>query len=137
MGLGREEDWASHRIEHELSAVYDVAHGAGLAVVVPAWMKYVYKKHVPIFHQFAVNVMNIRCNFRNHEEVALAGIEALEKYFRDIGLPTTLGELGIDDENLEMLAKKATTKSNGDDRPLGSLEKIYWRDALTILEMAR
>jgi len=67
LGTGRIEDWASHNIEHEISAIYDVAHGAGLAVVFPAWMKYVYKNNLDRFVQFAVRVWNVEMNFDEPE----------------------------------------------------------------------
>jgi len=71
LGTGRIEDWASHNIEHEISAIYDVAHGAGLAVVFPAWMKYVYKNNLDRFVQFAVRVWNVEMNFDEPERTAL------------------------------------------------------------------
>lgn len=71
LGTGRIGDWASHNIEHELSGIYDVAHGAGLAVIFPAWMKYVYKENIARFAQFAVRVWDVEADFNNLEEVAL------------------------------------------------------------------
>ncbi|TPB48779.1 NADH-dependent alcohol dehydrogenase, partial [Burkholderia pseudomallei] len=67
LGLGREQDWASHKIEHELSAIYDVAHGAGLSVITPAWMKYVYKENPHMFEQFAINVMGVESTSKSQE----------------------------------------------------------------------
>jgi len=77
-GNRKNEDWASHNIEHEISAIYDVAHGAGLAVVFPAWMKYVYKNNLDRFVQFAVRVWNVEMNFDEPERTALEGIERLK-----------------------------------------------------------
>ncbi|MDR1105378.1 MAG: iron-containing alcohol dehydrogenase, partial [Treponema sp.] len=97
VGMGREQDWACHGMEHELSAIYDVAHGAGLAVLTPAWMRYVYKTNVNMFVQFAVNIMGVNGSYRDPDAIVLEGIDRLGKFFREIGLPSTLGELGIDE----------------------------------------
>ena len=137
LGLGREQDWASHQIEHELSAIYDVAHGAGLAVVTIAWMKYVYKTNLPMFVQFAVNVMGVEGSFRDEESIALEGINKLKEFFVKMGLPVTLGELGVDDSNLEIMAKKATNFNNGEEVKLGGLKKLGWEDVLAIYKLAK
>ena len=137
LGLGREEDWASHDIEHELSAIYDVAHGAGLAVVTIAWMKYVYKANLSMFVQFAVNVMGVEGSFRNEEIIALEGINRLKKFFVKMGLPVTLKELGIDDSNLEIMAKKATNFNDEKEFKLGGLRKLGWEDVLAIYKLAK
>lgn len=137
LGLGREEDWASHDIEHELSAIYDVAHGAGLAVVTIAWMKYVYKANLPMFVQFAVNVMGVEGSFRDEESIALEGINRLKEFFVKMGLPVTLKELGIDDSNLEIMAKKATNFNDEKEFKLGGLRKLGWEDVLAIYKLAK
>ena len=84
LGVGRSEDWASHAIEHELSAMYDLAHGAGLAIVFPAWMKYVYRQDPERFVQFAVRVFGVEQNFHHPEQTILEGIRRLEDFFRRI-----------------------------------------------------
>lgn len=132
LGTGREEDWASHDIEHELSGIYDIPHGAGLAVIFPAWMKYVYKHDLKRFAQFAVRVWNVEPDFNNLEMTALAGIERLKEFFSSIGLPVTLGELDIPDDRLEEMAEKCT--ENG---PVGNFVKLYKEDVLKIYKMAR
>lgn len=137
LGLGREQDWASHKIEHELSAIYDVAHGAGLAVVTIAWMKYVYKTNLSMFVQFAVNVMGVEGSFRDEESIALEGINKLKEFFIKMGLPTTLSELNIDDTNLELMAKKATNFKDGEEVKLGGLKKLGWEDVLSIYKLAK
>lgn len=137
LGLGREQDWASHQIEHELSAIYDVSHGAGLAVVTIAWMKYVYKTNLSMFVQFVVNVMGVEGSFREEESIVLEGINKLKKFFVKMGLPVTLGELGIDDSNLEVMAKKATNFNNGEEIKLGGLKKLGWEDVLAIYKLAK
>lgn len=113
LSCGRVSDFSSHQIEHELSARYDVAHGAGLAVIFPAWMKYVYKKDVMRFAQFAVRVWGCSMDFENPEFTALEGIGRMEKFFQSIGMPIRLPELGIDDQHLREMAEKCK-KSNGD-----------------------
>lgn len=136
LGLGRRQDWACHGMEHELSAIYDVAHGAGLAVLTPAWMRYVYKTNINMFVQFAVNVMGVEGSFRDPDSIVLEGINRLSQFFVKMGLPTTLEELGIDSTNLELMAKKSTGEAYGVEHPLGGLKKLYWQDVLEIYKMA-
>ena len=137
LGLGRTQDWACHKMEHELSAIYDVAHGAGLAVLTPSWMRYVYKTDINMFVQFAVNVMGVEGSFRDPDTIVNEGIDRLERFFVTIGLPVTLKELGIDDSNLELMAKKATWYSEGKETPVGGFQKLSWKDILEIYKMAR
>ena len=106
VGVGRVGDWGSHQIEHELSALYDVAHGAGLAVVFPAWMRFQMKRHPMRLAQFANRVYNVPVNFENPEETALRGIEAHESFLREIGMPVTMKELGARTEDIPQLAAK-------------------------------
>lgn len=134
VGTGRIGDWASHAIEHELSAMYDVAHGAGLAVVFPAWMKYVYKHNVNRFVQFAVNVFNVNYDFANPERTALEGIRRLVDFFRKIGMPTNLEELGVPDDHLEEMASKCKRPNNG---RLGYFVPLTEEDILEILKLCR
>jgi alcohol dehydrogenase YqhD (iron-dependent ADH family) len=137
LGLGREQDWACHRMEHELSALYDVAHAAGLAVLTPFWMQYVYKEQLPMFVQFAVNVMGVQGSYREPEELARAGMNRLREFYEKLGQPSTLAALGIDDSRLEWMAKKATGEAYGKESPLGGIRKLYWQDVLNIYTAAR
>lgn len=137
LGLGRNQEWSCHRIEHQLSALYDVAHGAGLAVVTPAWMRYVWQDHIDMFVQFAVNVMGVEASFRDPEGVIQDGIDRLERFFVSLGLPVTLGELGIDDSNFELMAKKATGFSEGAETPVGGIRKLFWQDIVEIYRLAK
>ena len=89
-GVGREQDWSSHGMEHELSALYDVAHGAGLAVMVPAWMKYVMKHDVNRFAQIAVRVWGCHMDYANPENTALEGIKRLEEFWDPSACLSTL-----------------------------------------------
>jgi alcohol dehydrogenase YqhD (iron-dependent ADH family) len=80
LGIGRAQDWACHDMEHELSAYNDIAHGAGLAILTPAWMKYVYKENINMFVQFAVKVMGVDSSFRDPEGIIKEGISRLEDF---------------------------------------------------------
>jgi alcohol dehydrogenase YqhD (iron-dependent ADH family) len=134
LNTGRIGDWASHDIEHELSAIYDVPHGAGLSVVFPAWMKYVYKHDITRFAQYAVRVWNVDQSFWSPEQTALEGIHRLESFFKSIGLPTTLKDLGITDDRLAEMADKCT---NSDKSTVGNFVKLGRSDVLKILELAK
>lgn len=134
LGTGRGGDWASHQIEHEISAIYDVAHGAGLAVVFPAWMKYVYKHNIPRFVQFASRVWNVEIDFYNQEKTALDGINHLEEFFSLIGLPVTLQEMNITDDRLEEMADKCTDCGKG---TAGGFVTLDRNDVLEILKLAK
>ncbi|WHH57898.1 iron-containing alcohol dehydrogenase [Petroclostridium sp. X23] len=134
LGVGRIGDWSSHQIEHELSGIYDVAHGAGLAVILPAWMKYIYKQRIERFAQFAVRVWNVGYDFETPERTALEGIKRLEDFFKGIGLPTTLKGLNIPDDRLEEMAQKCK-KTNGDK--LGFFVPLSTEDIFNILKLAK
>lgn len=132
LGTGRQEDWASHRIEHELSGIYDVTHGAGLAVVIPAWMKYVYKLNVNRFVQYANRVWDVEIEIENPERTALEGIDRLQKFYKSIGLPITLRDLNITDDRFAEMAEKCTKYG-----PVGGLKRIYKDDVVNILKLAK
>lgn len=132
LGVGRLQDWASHAIEHELSALYDVAHGAGLAVVFPAFMRYTMEQDIPRFQQFAVNVFNIDNDFRNPEVTALKGIEAFERFIKEVlELPLTLEELGGDPKDIPWLAEHCRFKSE----LLGNFKPLTREDVAEILKL--
>lgn len=134
LNTGRIGDWGSHGIEHEISAIYDVAHGAGLAVVFPAWLKYVYKQDINRFCQFANRVWGVEPDFWSPEETALEGIGRLEKYLRSTGMPVTLSELGVPADRLEEMADKAT---NGDKSTVGQFVRLKKADVLNVLILAK
>ncbi|PTW00192.1 hypothetical protein C8C76_10885 [Halanaerobium saccharolyticum] len=131
LGTGREEDWSSHGIEHELSGIYDVAHGAGLAVVFPAWMNYVYQHDLERFAQFAVRVWGVDPDFKDLEWTARQGIKRTKEFFSSIGMPVTLEELDIPADRLEEMAQKAT--ENG---PIGNFVNLDTEDVLNIYKSA-
>ena len=133
VGVGREQDWSSHQLEHELSGLYDVAHGAGLSVVLPAFMKYQYKHNISLFARLAVNVFGVKMDFEHPEKTALQGIEAMEAYFKLLGLPTTFKELGAKEEDIEALVNKCAF-NNGD--LLGYLHPLTREEACEVLRLA-
>ena len=129
-GCGRNFMMRCHQIEHELSGMYDrIAHGAGLAVIFPAWAKYIYKneKALPRFCQFAQRVWGIEMDFEHPERTALAGIEACESFFKSLGMPVRLSELDVDDTKFDEMAEKCTffgKRVLKDYIPLGKTEII-------------
>ncbi|MFP4164903.1 MAG: iron-containing alcohol dehydrogenase, partial [Chitinispirillaceae bacterium] len=134
LSTGRGGDWASHQIEHEISAIYDVAHGAGLAAVFPAWMEYVYKNNVARFVQFASRVWNEEIDFLHQEKTALKGIWRLKEFFSSIGLPVSLGEMNISGDRLEEMADKCTDSGKG---TAGGFVTLDRNDVLEILKLAK
>ena len=131
LGTGKQEDWASHGIEHELSAQYDIAHGAGLAIVFPAWMKYVYRENINRFVQFAVRVFQVDMDFSSPEAIALEGISRLEQFFEELGLDTRLSQAGITDEHFECMAARACA-----GKTVGSFKKLGKPDVIEIYKQA-
>ncbi|MCL2420767.1 MAG: iron-containing alcohol dehydrogenase [Defluviitaleaceae bacterium] len=131
-GVGRVGDWASHQLEHELSALYGVAHGAGLAVMFPAWMKFVHETDLDRFVQFATRVWGVE-NTGDKKAVALKGIEAMENFFTSIGLPVNFEQLGAKAEDIETLVN--TLHINMGDT-IGGFRKLSMDDARKIYELA-
>lgn len=125
---GRIADWASHAIEHELSAINDVAHGAGLAIIFPAWMKCVYKKDVQRFAQFAVRVWNVEQSFDDEEQTALEGIKRTKEFFKSIGMPVSLKEIGITKKDFKGISEKCINA--------GNFVKLKEDDVMNILKIA-
>ena len=107
-GCGKDYFTISHKIGHELSAVYGTAHGASLSIVLPAWMKYVYKYNVPRFAQFAARVFNCEYDYACPENTALAGIDAVENFFRSIKMPVRLSDIDVPESDISMLANRVT-----------------------------
>lgn len=113
LGTGRTEEWSAHNIEHELSAMYDIAHGAGLAIVFPAWMKHALHSDVMRFAQFAQRVFGISMDYQQPVRTALEGIAQLERWYTSIGMPVRLSQAGITDEHLTQMAENCA-RDNGD-----------------------
>ena len=133
LSSGREGDWASHMIEHELSAIYDIAHGAGLAVIFPAWMRYVYRHDINRFVKFAHRVFDVDIDLDYPQRTAEEGIARLKRFFSDIGLPVSLKGLDIGNDRFTEMSSKAT---DNDIKKLGSFVKLGMQDVLNIYKQA-
>ncbi len=119
VGVGRSQDWNSHGIEHELSALYDCAHGAGLAVIMPSWMEFVYEHDVMRFCQMATRVFGCQMNYENPKATALEGISRFRSFLHSIGMPVNFDELGAKEEDIPILVEKFGV---GDGRTGGFVE---------------
>ena len=134
---GTEKDFATHRLEHELSALFGVTHGAGLAALWPSWARYVKAKHLSRFVRFAVNVMGVENDFAHPDETAEKGIRAIEDFYRKIGMPTNIHELlgrAITDEEIDTMLDKC---SRGGTISVGAMEKIGSIEMREIYQMAK
>lgn len=131
LGTGRAEDWASHMIGHEISAIYDLTHGATLSIVFPAWMEYVYLENIDRFVQYSTRVWNVEMDYDNPERTALEGIRKTKEFFKKIGMPTSLSEANIPGDKIEEMAEKCVLSG-----PVGNIKKLYKDDVIKILEMA-
>ncbi len=128
-------DWMTHKLEHELGGLYDVAHGAGLAAIWGSWARYVYKNCLPRFKRYAINVMGV-APVGSDEEIALKGIEAMEDFYRAIKMPTNLRELGVEatEEDLKLMAHKCAVGVNGGK---GSARFLREEDMYEIYKMSK
>ena len=135
-GCGRAGDWACHQLEHELSGMFDVAHGAGLSAVWGSWARYVYKSDPDRFAKLFVDVLGVPYDYADPERTVLAGIEAMEEFFRSIHMPVSLGELGVEpsDEQIKELAYKCSFQET---RTIGGIQKLGRADMEEIYRMAR
>jgi alcohol dehydrogenase YqhD (iron-dependent ADH family) len=132
---GNGGDWVCHMLEHELGGMFDVTHGAGLAAVWPSWARYVYKDCLHRFVRFAVNVMGVEPDGKSDDKIALAGISALEDFYRSIDMPVNLKELGIEptEEQIKELAA-GCAKATGGGR--GTAKMLYEDDFAAVYKMA-
>lgn len=133
VGVGRSQDWNSHGIEHELSALYDCAHGAGLAVIMPAWMEFVYKHDVMRFCEMATRVFGCQMNYEDPEATALEGIHRFRSFLKSIGMPTNFKELGAKEEDIPTLAGKLRY---GPDGRTGGFVRLSQEDVTKIYKIA-
>lgn len=131
LNSGRVGDWASHGIEHQLSLFYDIAHGAGLAIIFPAWMKYVYKHDAARFAQFFQNVFGVSYSLTDMELIITQGIKRLEDFYTSIGMPTRLRQIGIDSKNFEIMSQKAV-----DSKRVGNFVSLAPKDVEEIYKLA-
>ena len=136
-GCGMTGDWATHQLEHELSGMFDVTHGAGLAAIWPSWARYVLKVNVSRFVRFAVNVMDVPNDFTDPEGTALRGIEAMERFYHSIGMPINIHELigrDITDDEIKEMVRKCSREGT---LPQGTFKVLYPDDMEAIYRMAR
>ncbi|TLS38885.1 iron-containing alcohol dehydrogenase [Pseudalkalibacillus caeni] len=126
--MGITGDWASHNIEHAVSAVYDIPHAGGLAILFPNWMKHVLDVNVDRFVRMAVNVFNVDPEGKSDREVALAGIEKLREFWSSIGAPSRLADYDIDDSKIDEVADKAMARGE-----FGNFKKLNREDVVEIL----
>lgn len=131
-GVGRLQDWASHHIEHELSALYDVTHGAGLAVIAPRWMRYVMHTNPHKLVDFATRVWDVPLNTTDPEVTAMQGIEKFEAFLQQIGMPSTFEEIGARREDIGLM----TDKLFGARETEGNYVKLRKEDVIKIYESA-
>ena len=133
---GTEKDFACHKLEHELSGLFGVTHGAGLAAIWGSWARYVMDKHLNRFVQFAVNVMGVRNDFCDARSTALRGIEAIEDFFRAIGMPVSIPDLigrQATDEEIDEMVRKC---SRGGKMNIGAMEVLKPEDMTAIYRQA-
>lgn len=131
LDAGRVSDWGSHRIEHEISALYDITHGAGMAIVFPAWMKYVKNENMERFEQLATRVFGVP-NGEDKQAIVDSGIARLEEFFKSLGLKTTLTEAGVPVDRFEEMALKAI----GNSEFVGRFKQLKKDDIVEILKLA-
>ena len=136
-GCGVSDDWATHQLEHELSGMFDVTHGAGLAAIWPSWARYVMHENLSRFVRFAVNVMGVPNDFTDPEGTALKGIEAMECFYHAIGMPINIKELigkDISDEEIHEMTRKCSRDYTA---TCGCLKTLKAEDMEAIYQMAR
>jgi alcohol dehydrogenase YqhD (iron-dependent ADH family) len=126
--MGHRGDWATHNIEHAVSAVYDIPHAGGLAILFPNWMKHTLDQNVERFKQIATRVFQVEEEGKSDREVALEGIEKLREFWTSLGAPTRLADYDIDDSKLELMADRAM--ANGE---FGKFKVLNKEDVLAIL----
>jgi alcohol dehydrogenase len=129
---GKTGDWASHMIEHELSGIYDIPHGEDLAVIFPAWMKHVYRDNIAKFAQFAQKVWDVDTDFNDLEKTAIEGISRVEAFYREIGLPVRLSEIGIGEDRFEEMAAKCVEEGS-----VGKFRECKKDDIMEIYRLAK
>ncbi len=127
--MGYQGDWATHNIEHAVSAVYDIPHGGGLAILFPNWMKHTLHENVGRYKQLAVRVFHVNPEGKTDEAIALEGIEKLREFWSGIGAPSRLADYEIGDENLELMADKAMAYGE-----FGRFKVLNKEDVLAILK---
>ncbi|MDR0377786.1 MAG: iron-containing alcohol dehydrogenase [Spirochaetaceae bacterium] len=131
LDTGRLGDWASHGIEYELSALYDIAHGAGLSIIFPAWMQYVIQEDTPRLARFAAKVWGVDGAFYDYEQAALEGVFRMKNFFRSIGLPVSFKDAALPVDRIPEMARRAVRFG-----PLGNYRKLESGDVEAIYRIA-
>jgi alcohol dehydrogenase YqhD (iron-dependent ADH family) len=131
LSTGRTGDWASHAIEHELSALFDIAHGAGLSIIFPAWIKYNIKEDTPRLARFAAKVWGVDGAYYNYEQAALEGVFRMKNFFRSLGLPVCFADAKLDASKIPEMAKRAVKFG-----PLGNYRRLNENDVEAIYRIA-
>ncbi|ARI76715.1 iron-containing alcohol dehydrogenase [Halobacillus mangrovi] len=130
--MGYRGDWASHNIEHAVSAVYDIPHAGGLAILFPNWMKHNLKVRPERFAQLATNVFGVNAEGKSEQQVAEEGIEALRSFWTSLGAPETLRDYEITDEKFDVIVDRAMKRG-----PFGNFNKLEAEDVEKILELSK
>lgn len=129
LSMGTRGDWGTHDIEHAVSAVYDIPHAGGLAILFPHWMKQTFPRNPKRYVRLATNVFGVDPTDKSDEEIAMEGIDRLSAFWKQIGAPVSLADYEIDDSKLELIAQKAAVKG-----PLGGYAKLSEDEVLTLLK---
>jgi alcohol dehydrogenase YqhD (iron-dependent ADH family) len=129
LSMGIIGDWATHNIEHAVSAVHDIPHGGGLAIIFPKWMRHVRNANISKFKRFAINVFNVDANGKTDDEIALEGIQKLEDFFKSIGAPSRLADYEINEDSIDLLSEKAMARGS-----IGQFRNLTMEDVKTILK---
>ncbi|MDC2865366.1 iron-containing alcohol dehydrogenase [Bacillus sp. BP-3] len=129
LAMGVRGDWATHNIEHAVSAVYDIPHGGGLAILFPNWMKHVLHENVDRFKQFAVRVFHVQTEDKTDVDIALEGIEALRQFWISLGAPACLADYRIGEEQIDVMAEKAMAYGE-----FGQFKKLNKQDVVEIYQ---
>lgn len=131
LGTGRSEDWGSHMLGHELSAFYDMTHGATLAIMIPCWMEYVYQTDIARFVKYAVDVWGVENDVFRPEKTALEGIHKTREFFRALGMPVSFADAGIGADRIEEMAENCTRFG-----AVGGFVKLEKEDCVRIYQTA-
>ena len=131
LDTGRLGDWGTHMIEHELSALYDLTHGAGLAIIFPAWIRYVYKAYPEKMLRFFHNVFDVEAVFDDPQYMIEEGLKRLKNFYQSIGMPVSLKEVGIEEKRFEEMAEKCTVFG-----PVSNFIKLEKSDVVEIYKLA-
>lgn len=129
-GVGREQDWGSHALEHEISALYECAHGAGLAVICPSWMEYVMEHDISRFVRFAVQVWGCSMDYEHPKETAKEGIRRFRNFLKLIGMPSSLSEFGVKKEDVGAIVDHFL--AGNEKKQVGNFVKIGKKEAADI-----